>query len=103
LNIVHIFLAEQVLRPYTHFVNIVHKNGLKMENRMFKTLSTLLNGQSARAEVRVRDAFAIELIDQKYAKVTRVCAPGKPRSPASFNANAPRNNNIARSRDALST
>ena len=32
---------------------------------MFKTLATLINGQSARAEDRVRDAFAIELIDQK--------------------------------------
>ncbi|MFT7107129.1 MAG: phage shock protein A [Yoonia sp.] len=36
-----------------------------MEKRMFKTLATLINGQSARAEDRVRDAFAIELIDQK--------------------------------------
>lgn len=32
---------------------------------MFKTLATLINGQSARTEDRVRDAFAIELIDQK--------------------------------------
>ncbi len=32
---------------------------------MFKTLATMINGQSARAEDRVRDAFAIELIDQK--------------------------------------
>ncbi len=32
---------------------------------MFKTLATLINGQHARAEDRVRDAFAIELIDQK--------------------------------------
>ncbi len=32
---------------------------------MFKTLATLMNGQRARAEDRVRDAFAIELIDQK--------------------------------------
>lgn len=32
---------------------------------MFKTLATLISGQSARAEDRVRDAFAIELIDQK--------------------------------------
>ncbi len=32
---------------------------------MFKTLATLINGQNARAEDRVRDAFAIELIDQK--------------------------------------
>lgn len=32
---------------------------------MFKTLATLIVGQSARAEDRVRDAFAIELIDQK--------------------------------------
>ncbi len=32
---------------------------------MFRTLSTLLAGASARSEDRVRDAFAIELIDQK--------------------------------------
>ena len=32
---------------------------------MFKTLSTLILGANARAEDRVRDAFAIELIDQK--------------------------------------
>ena len=32
---------------------------------MFKTLSTLITGANARAEDRVRDAFAIELIDQK--------------------------------------
>ncbi|MBQ1203828.1 MAG: PspA/IM30 family protein, partial [Loktanella sp.] len=32
---------------------------------MFKTLATLIQGQHARTEDRVRDAFAIELIDQK--------------------------------------
>ena len=32
---------------------------------MFKTLSTLITGVNARSEDRVRDAFAIELIDQK--------------------------------------
>jgi len=32
---------------------------------MFKTFSTLLTGANARADERVRDAFAIELIDQK--------------------------------------
>ena len=32
---------------------------------MFKTLSTLIVGANSRAEDRVRDAFAIELIDQK--------------------------------------
>jgi len=32
---------------------------------MFKTLSTLIAGVNARSEDRVRDAFAIELIDQK--------------------------------------
>jgi phage shock protein A len=36
-----------------------------MESQMFKTLATLIHGQHARAEDRVRDAFAIELIDQK--------------------------------------
>ena len=32
---------------------------------MFRTLNTLFNGVNARAEERVRDAFALELIDQK--------------------------------------
>lgn len=32
---------------------------------MFRTLTTLITGANARAEDRVRDAFAIELIDQK--------------------------------------
>ena len=32
---------------------------------MFKTLATLINGANARSEDRVRDAFAIELIEQK--------------------------------------
>ncbi len=32
---------------------------------MLKTLATLIQGQNSRAEDRVRDAFAIELIDQK--------------------------------------
>ncbi len=32
---------------------------------MFKTLSTLIAGVNARSGDRVRDAFAIELIDQK--------------------------------------
>ncbi len=31
----------------------------------FKTFSTLIAGVNARSEDRVRDAFAIELIDQK--------------------------------------
>lgn len=44
---------------------------------MFKTLSTLLNGQSARAEVRVRDAFAIELIDQKIRESDAGLRAGK--------------------------
>jgi phage shock protein A len=36
-----------------------------MEKLMFKTLATLIVGANARSEDRVRDAFAIELIDQK--------------------------------------
>jgi len=42
-------------------MNDVHTRMLQM----FKTLSTLIAGANARAEDRVRDAFAIELIDQK--------------------------------------
>ena len=45
-------------------MNSVHTQNMRMI-AMFKTLATLINGQNARAEDRVRDAFAIELIDQK--------------------------------------
>jgi len=44
---------------------------------MFKTLSTLINGANARAEDRVRDAFAIELIDQKIREAENNLKAGK--------------------------
>jgi len=44
---------------------------------MFKTLVTMMNGQSARAEDRVRDAFAIELIDQKIRESDAGLRAGK--------------------------
>lgn len=44
---------------------------------MFKTLSTLINGVNARAEDRVRDAFAIELIDQKIRESDEALKAGK--------------------------
>jgi phage shock protein A len=47
--------------PYTQIVNTVHK----LEIAMFGTLKTLILGSNARAEERLRDTFAIELIDQK--------------------------------------
>ncbi|GAA6182610.1 hypothetical protein NBRC116594_40480 [Shimia sp. NS0008-38b] len=37
---------------------------------MFGTLKTLISGSSARAEERVRDVYAIELIDQKIREAT---------------------------------
>jgi len=48
-----------------------------MEITMFKTLSTLINGANARAEDRVRDAFAIELIDQKIREAENNLKAGK--------------------------
>lgn len=44
---------------------------------MFKTLSTLITGANARAEDRVRDAFAIELIDQKIREAEATLKAGK--------------------------
>lgn len=44
---------------------------------MFKTLSTLITGANARAEDRVRDAFAIELIDQKIREAETNLKAGK--------------------------
>jgi len=44
---------------------------------MFRTLATLINGQNARAEDRVRDAFAIELIDQKIRESENSLRAGK--------------------------
>ena len=44
---------------------------------MFKTLSTLISGANARAEDRVRDAFAIELIDQKIREADTNLKAGK--------------------------
>jgi len=42
-----------------------YERGSQKDIEMFKTLATLINGANARNEDRVRDAFAIELIDQK--------------------------------------
>ncbi len=44
---------------------------------MFKTLSTLISGVSSRTEDRVRDAFAIELIDQKIRESDTALKAGK--------------------------
>lgn len=44
---------------------------------MFKTLSTLIAGANARAEDRARDAFAIELIDQKIREADTHLAAAK--------------------------
>ena len=44
---------------------------------MFRTLSTLMAGVGARSEDRVRDAFAIELIDQKIREAEAGLRAGK--------------------------
>ena len=44
---------------------------------MFKTLTTLITGANARAEDRVRDTFAIELIDQKIREADATLKAGK--------------------------
>lgn len=44
---------------------------------MFKTLSALITGANARAEDRVRDAFAIELIDQKIREAEQTLKAAK--------------------------
>ncbi len=44
---------------------------------MFKTLSTLLAASNARAEDRVRDAFAVELIDQKIREADNALKAAK--------------------------
>ena len=44
---------------------------------MFKTLATLITASNARAEDRVRDAFAIELIDQKIREAEARLKAGK--------------------------
>lgn len=44
---------------------------------MFKTLSTLISGTNARAGDRVRDVFAIELIDQKIREAETSLKAGK--------------------------
>ena len=49
------------MNTYLLDMNKVHKT----ENKMFKTFNTLMRGSNARAHDRVRDHFAIDLIDQK--------------------------------------
>lgn len=45
---------------------------------MLKTLSTLIAGVNARSEDRVRDAFTIELIDQKIREAEQSLKAGSP-------------------------
>ncbi len=58
-------------------MNSVHALIGKLELDMFKTLSTLITGANARAEDRVRDAFAIELIDQKIREADQTLKAAK--------------------------
>lgn len=64
---------------------------------MFKTLTTLLTASQARAEDRVRDAFAIELIDQKIRESDAALKAAK----ATLASLIQRQRNEARSLDAL--
>ncbi len=64
---------------------------------MFKTLSTLISGANARAEDRVRDAFAIELIDQKIREADINLAAAK----ATLASLIQRHRSEARQLDAL--
>jgi len=51
---------------------------------MLKTLSTLIAGVNARSEDRVRDAFAIELIDQKIREAEQSLKAAKAGSPTNW-------------------
>lgn len=64
---------------------------------MFKTLSTLIAGVNARSEDRVRDAFAIELIDQKIREAENSLKAAK----ATLASLIQRQRSEARQRDAL--
>ena len=64
---------------------------------MFKTLTTLLSASQTRAEDRVRDAFAIELIDQKIRESETALKAAK----ATLASLIQRQRSEARSLDAL--
>jgi phage shock protein A len=64
---------------------------------MFKTLSTLIAGVNARSEDRVRDAFAIELIDQKIREAEQSLKAAK----ATLASLIQRQRSEERQRDAL--
>jgi len=66
---------------------------------MFKTLSTLIAGVNARSEDRVRDAFAIELIDQKIREAETSLKAAK----ATLASLIQRQRSEERQRDALKT
>lgn len=66
---------------------------------MFRTLSTLIAGVNARSEDRVRDAFAIELIDQKIREAETSLKAAK----ATLASLIQRQRSEMRQRDALST
>ena len=66
---------------------------------MFRTLSTLIAGVNARSEDRVRDAFAIELIDQKIREAETSLKAAK----ATLASLIQRQRSEVRQRDALKT
>ena len=66
---------------------------------MFRTLSTLIAGVNARSEDRVRDAFAIELIDQKIREAETSLKAAK----ATLASLIQRQRSEIRQRDTLNT
>jgi phage shock protein A len=66
---------------------------------MFKTLSTLIAGVNAHSEDRVRDAFAIELIDQKIREAEQSLKAAK----ATLASLIQRQRSEERQRDTLKT
>jgi phage shock protein A len=66
---------------------------------MFKTLSTLIAGVNAHSEDRVRDAFAIELIDQKIREAEQSLTAAK----ATLASLIQRQRSEERQRDTLKT
>ncbi len=66
---------------------------------MFRTLSTLIAGVNARSEDRVRDAFAIELIDQKIREAETSLKAAK----ATLASLIQRQRSEERQRDALTS
>ena len=58
------------------FMNDVHEFS-EYEDHMFTTLKTLLDGSAARTDERLKDVYAVELIDQKIREAETTLAAAK--------------------------